>query len=154
MPKAVSCQHPWLASSPHSHSYCLEGSLLSGTWKARSLAPGLASAPATPLRGSKAIYFLSPLERRTGPPPEPALQVHQQQAALPASGLQGVPAAHPSRAWHSRRAPRSPQPSERGVRATVPQELRLVLATLPSGTMSISAPVPSFPRKPWGSSHA
>lgn len=91
MPKAVSCQHPWLASSPHSHSHCLEGSLLSGTWKARSLAPELVSAPATPLRGSKAIYFLSPLERRTGSPPEPALQVQQSRLLpLPAGSRESL----------------------------------------------------------------
>lgn len=51
--------------------------------KARSLAPGLTSAPATPFRGSEVICFLSPMERRTGPSPEPALQVQQRQAAPP-----------------------------------------------------------------------
>lgn len=140
MPKAVPCQHSWLPSAAcalHSHSYCLEASLLSGTWKARSLAPGLPSAPATPLRGSKVICFLCPVVRRTGSSPEPALQVLSTRL-LP---LPTPQAGH----RHSCEGPcLPPAHHQHRVRETLTQKHHLALAILPIVSCGINVPLPPF----------
>lgn len=137
-----------------SHSCCLEGSLLSGTWKARGVAPGLTSAPATPLRGSKTICSLSPMEKRTGPSPGPALQVLPP-GCSPSQQAPGSPCPLPRQVWLLPGAqlwgarPCSPPTPHKAARVPpFPQRPGLV------ASWGISAPLPSFPRKPWGSSRA
>lgn len=127
--------------------------------KARSLAPGLTSAPATPIRGSEVICFLSPMQRRTGPSPEPALQVQQRQAAPPhgtgGSGEALLPIAQTGLAAATGAAVSGspPTPAQKhGVRAFPASETSPGAGHAarwhPVAPCGINAPVPSFPWKP------